>query len=111
VAAGIFTLAYKLRDSPQLQAADRELLADSLEWFGKNLDPTDQIQPLEVKGLLSATDARNCLAQGLRYGARSSDAPDQERAGEIRTSGRGACRVEDRYRVRKRAPTRTRVRL
>ena len=31
----------------------------------EELGHTAQVQPLEVKGLLSATDARNCLVQRL----------------------------------------------
>ena len=43
-------MAYKLRDSPRLQAADRELLAESLEWFGKNLDTPTRFNRSKSKG-------------------------------------------------------------
>jgi hypothetical protein len=37
VEEGVFTLAYELRDSPRVEAADRELLTENLTWFEKNL--------------------------------------------------------------------------
>ena len=50
MAAGIFTAAYRLRGSPRLQAADRELVAESLEWFGKNLDTPTRFNRSKSKG-------------------------------------------------------------
>ncbi len=50
VAAGVFTLAYKLRDSPRLEAADRERLAETLKWFGKNLDTPTRFNRSKSKG-------------------------------------------------------------
>jgi len=35
---GLFTLAYELRDSLQVEAADRDGLAKNLAWFEKNLE-------------------------------------------------------------------------
>ena len=34
---GVFALAYDLRDSSLVEAADRKVLADTLAWFDKNL--------------------------------------------------------------------------
>lgn len=34
---GTFRLAYELRDSPDVETAERELLADTLKWFETNL--------------------------------------------------------------------------
>lgn len=50
VEAGTFTLAYKLRDSPHLQAADRELLTETLAWFGKNLETPTRFNRSTSKG-------------------------------------------------------------
>jgi hypothetical protein len=50
VEAGTFTLAYKLRDSPNLEAADRELLSDTLAWFGKNLQTPTRFNRSNSKG-------------------------------------------------------------
>jgi|SRR5919112_5217452 hypothetical protein len=50
VEAGIFTLAYELRDSHHLEAADRELLAETLAWFGKNLETPTRFNRSRSKG-------------------------------------------------------------
>jgi hypothetical protein len=50
VEAGTFTLAYRLRDSPHLEEADRELLADTLAWFGKNLQTPTRFNRSKSKG-------------------------------------------------------------
>jgi len=50
VAAGIFTLACKLRDSQRLEAPDRKLLAQNLEWFDKNLEAPTRFNRSKSKG-------------------------------------------------------------
>src|SRR5262245_54736124 len=50
VAVGIFTIAYKLRDSADVNASDRKLLAETLEWFGKNLDTPARFNRSRSKG-------------------------------------------------------------
>ena len=48
--AGVFTLAYKLRDSPDLDAADRALLAEHLAWFDENLERPTRFNRSKSKG-------------------------------------------------------------
>jgi hypothetical protein len=50
VEAGTFTLAYKLRDSPHVTAADRELLTETLAWFGENLETPTRFTRSKSKG-------------------------------------------------------------
>lgn len=50
VAAGIFTLAYTLRDSPHLAEPDREQLAEHLDWFAKKLDTPIRFNRSKSKG-------------------------------------------------------------
>jgi hypothetical protein len=50
VAAGVFTLAYTLRDSPDVDAADRALLTEILAWFEKNLDTPRRFNRSTSKG-------------------------------------------------------------
>ena len=47
---GTFRLAYELRDSPDVEAADRELLAETLAWFGKNLETPPRFNRTTSKG-------------------------------------------------------------
>ena len=47
---GTFTLAYDLRDSPQVNAADRDLLAQNLEWFEKHLERPTRFNRTKSKG-------------------------------------------------------------
>src|SRR6185295_17988049 len=47
---GPFSLAYKLRDSPDVEAADRTLLAETLAWFGKNLETPTRFNRTKSKG-------------------------------------------------------------
>jgi hypothetical protein len=47
---GTFTLAYELRDSPQVNAADRDLLAQNLAWFEKNLETPTRFNRTKSKG-------------------------------------------------------------
>jgi hypothetical protein len=43
---GTFALAYELRNSPHVEAADRTALAENLAWFEKNLEtPTRSTEP------------------------------------------------------------------
>jgi hypothetical protein len=48
--AGVFTLAYKLRDSPDLDAADRAALAENLAWFDTNLERPTRFNRSTSKG-------------------------------------------------------------
>jgi hypothetical protein len=48
--AGAFTLAYKLRDSPHVEAPDRTLLAETLKWFEKNLETPARFNRTKSKG-------------------------------------------------------------
>ena|SRR5688500_4917695 len=48
--AGVFTLAYTLRDSPDVEAADQALLAENLAWFDKNLDTPPRFNRSASKG-------------------------------------------------------------
>jgi hypothetical protein len=68
---GTFSLAYELRDSPQVEAPYRDLLAENLAWFEKNLE-THAVQPNEIEGFLSPKESRNCLVQGHRDRASGS---------------------------------------
>jgi hypothetical protein len=47
---GTFSLAYELRDSPQVNASDRDLLAQNLEWFEKNLEAPTRFNRTKSKG-------------------------------------------------------------
>ena len=47
---GTFRLAYKLRDSPGVEAADRALLAEALMWFEKNLETPTRFNRTKSKG-------------------------------------------------------------
>lgn len=47
---GTFTLAYELRDSPHVDAADRDLLAENLAWFEKNLETPTRFNRTKSKG-------------------------------------------------------------
>ena len=50
VAAGIFTVAYELRDSSNVVAADRHLLAEQLAWFENNLPRPTRLNRTTSKG-------------------------------------------------------------
>ena len=47
---GTFGLAYQLRDSPDVEAADRDLLAETLTWFDKNLETPTRFNRTKSKG-------------------------------------------------------------
>jgi hypothetical protein len=47
---GAFGLAYDLRDSPDVAAADRELLAETLSWFEKSLETPPRFNRTSSKG-------------------------------------------------------------
>ena len=50
VSEGVFPLAYRLRDSAHVNAADREALADHLGWFEKNLNTPTRFNRTKSKG-------------------------------------------------------------
>jgi hypothetical protein len=50
VSEGVFRLAYQLRDSVHVNRADREALADHLEWFTKNLRIPTRFNRTKSKG-------------------------------------------------------------
>jgi hypothetical protein len=50
VEAGTFRLAYELRDSIRVEAADRGVLADHLSWFEKNLETPTRFNRTTSKG-------------------------------------------------------------
>ena len=47
---GTFSLAYELRDSPDVETADRHLLAETLAWFEKNLETPTRFNRTKSKG-------------------------------------------------------------
>jgi hypothetical protein len=47
---GTFRLAYDLRDSPRVEAADRSALAEHLAWFEKNLETPTRFNRTKSKG-------------------------------------------------------------
>jgi len=47
---GVFVVAYKLRDNPDVGADDRRLLAESLEWFEKHLLTPQRFNRTTSKG-------------------------------------------------------------
>jgi hypothetical protein len=47
---GTFALAYELRDSPNVEAADRTALAENLAWFEKNLETPTRFNRTKSKG-------------------------------------------------------------
>jgi hypothetical protein len=47
---GTFRLAYELRDSSHVEAADRDLLAENLAWFEKNLETPTRFNRTKSKG-------------------------------------------------------------
>src|SRR5258706_1469944 len=47
---GTFSLAYELRDSPKVEAAYRDLLAENLAWFEKNLETPTRFNRTKSKG-------------------------------------------------------------
>lgn len=47
---GTFRLAYELRDSPHVEAADRSTLAENLTWFEKNLETPARFNRTKSKG-------------------------------------------------------------
>ena len=47
---GVFSLAYELRDSPNVETADRHLLADTLSCFEKNLQTPTRFNRTKSKG-------------------------------------------------------------
>lgn len=52
---GAFGLAYELRDSRDVEAADRELLAETLSWFEKNLETPTRFNRTKSKGFYRRT--------------------------------------------------------
>jgi len=47
---GTFSLAYELKDSPYVEAADRIQLAETLAWFEKNLETPTRFNRTKSKG-------------------------------------------------------------
>lgn len=47
---GTFSLAYELRDSPKVEAAYRDLLAENLAWFEKNLETPTRFNRTKSEG-------------------------------------------------------------
>jgi hypothetical protein len=47
---GTFSLAYELRDSAHVEAADRSILAEHLAWFEKNLKTPTRFNRTRSKG-------------------------------------------------------------
>lgn len=47
---GPFGVAYRLRDSSDVEAVDRDSLAEHLAWFGKNLATPDRFNRTKSKG-------------------------------------------------------------
>jgi len=52
---GAFGLAHELTDSPDVAAADRQLLADILTWFDKNLETPTRFNRTKSKGFYRRT--------------------------------------------------------
>jgi len=52
---GAFGLASVLRDSPDVEAADRDLLAETLAWFDKNLETPTRFNRTKSKGFYRRT--------------------------------------------------------
>jgi hypothetical protein len=50
VKAGIFTVAYRLRDSRDIDVADRESLAQNLAWFDAHLEMPTRFNRTKSKG-------------------------------------------------------------
>jgi hypothetical protein len=50
VAEGVFDLAYVVRDSPDVGAADRSALAETLAWFDRNLATPARFNRTRSKG-------------------------------------------------------------
>ena len=47
---GLFSLAYELRESPQIAAEDRTTLADALTWFAQHLETPSRFNRTKSKG-------------------------------------------------------------
>ncbi len=47
---GTFRLAYELRESPHVEAVDREILLENLTWFEKNLETPTRFNRTKSKG-------------------------------------------------------------
>jgi hypothetical protein len=47
---GTFSLAYELKDSPHVEAADRNQLTETLAWFEKNLETPTRFNRTKSKG-------------------------------------------------------------
>ena len=47
---GTFSLAYELRDSPEIRETDRDLLGETLAWFEKNLATPTRFNRTKSKG-------------------------------------------------------------
>jgi cytochrome c peroxidase len=47
---GTFGLAYELKESPHVEAADRNQLAEALAWFEKNLETPTRFNRTKSKG-------------------------------------------------------------
>lgn len=47
---GVFRSAYRLRDAPDVEPADRAALAEILKWFGENLDTPARFNRTTSKG-------------------------------------------------------------
>jgi hypothetical protein len=55
VEAGVFPLAYELRDDPQIPQGEREALAHLLDWFDRNLPRPDRFNRSTSKGFYRRT--------------------------------------------------------
>jgi hypothetical protein len=47
---GVFAVAYGLRDSPSVEAGDREMLAENLRWFEEHLETPNRFNRTTSKG-------------------------------------------------------------
>ena len=47
---GMFQVAYRLRDSPRVEASDHAVLAETLAWFEKNLETPSRFNRTKSKG-------------------------------------------------------------
>ena len=55
VEEGLFRAAYRLRDSARVEAEDRRLLTEVLDWFGKNVVTPDRFNRSKSKGFYRRT--------------------------------------------------------
>lgn len=69
---GVFAAAYRLRDSPDVSAADRDSLTNSLAWFEAHLETPDRFNRSTSRGYYRRNtrgiawfrdDAQECIAR------------------------------------------------